>query len=156
VAPTWHDRGFAELTARELYAIVALREAVFVVEQRCAYLDADGIDPQCRHLWAAAAAEPAAEPDVRAYLRYVPAGVKYAEASLGRVVVAPVARGTGLGRALMRRALDGYGDRVLRIAAQAHLERFYAELGFRTVSAPFLEDDIPHLYMLRDPTPRAW
>jgi ElaA protein len=150
VTPTWHDRGFAELTAAELYAIVALREQVFVVEQACAYLDADGIDPHCRHVWAQAG------DDLHAYLRYVPAGAKYEEASLGRVVVAPAARGTGLGRALMRRALDGYGDRLLRIAAQAHLERFYAELGFRTVSAPFLEDGIPHLYMLRDPTPRSW
>lgn len=150
MTPTWHDRGFAELTAAELYAIVALREQVFVVEQACAYLDADGIDPHCRHVWAQAG------DDLHAYLRYVPAGAKYEEASLGRVVVAPAARGTGLGRALMRRALDDYGDRLLRIAAQAHLERFYAELGFRTVSAPFLEDGIPHLYMLRDPTPRSW
>jgi ElaA protein len=150
VALTWHDRRFDELSAGELYAIVALREQVFVVEQRCAYLDADGIDPRCRHVWGTA------DGAVLAYLRYVPAGVKYEEASLGRVVVAPAARGTGLGRTLMRRALDDYGGERLRLAAQAHLERFYAELGFRTVSAPFMDDNIPHLYMLRDPTPRSW
>ena len=138
----WHDRAFGELSITELYAIIALRERVFVVEQACAYLDADGYDPVARHLWAEAGA-------IQAYLRIMPAGTKFAELSIGRVVTAPEARGTGLGRAVMRRALDAVGPVPVRIGAQAHLERFYGELGFRRASADFVEDGIPHLEMLR-------
>jgi len=138
----WHERAFDELSSAELYAIVALRERVFVVEQTCAYLDADGVDPACRHLWAEAGA-------ILAYLRIVPAGVKYDEVALGRIVTAPEARGTGLGRALVRRGLDAVGGVAVRISAQAHLERFYADFGFRTASDVYLEDGIPHLDMLR-------
>jgi ElaA protein len=147
----WQDRAFSELSAAQLYAIVALRERVFVVEQACAYLDADGLDLVSRHLWAGAA-DPAAvtQPGaIHAYLRIVPAGAKFDEVSLGRIVTAPEARGTGLGRTLVRRGLDAVGDAAVRIGAQAHLERFYGELGFIRVSEPYLEDGIPHIDMLR-------
>ena len=90
MARSWHDRAFADLTVRELYAITALRERVFVVEQNCVYLDADGADPQCRHLWAEAETRA-----IHAYCRLVPAGVKFAEASIGRVITAPEARAMG-------------------------------------------------------------
>ena len=117
---------------------------MFVVEQACVYLDADGIDPVCRHLWAAGDA-------IAAYLRIVPAGVTYEEVALGRIVTAPEARGSGLGRTLVQRGLDAVGPVPVRISAQAHLERFYAELGFRPASDVYLEDGIPHLEMLRAP-----
>ncbi len=144
MARSWHDRAFAELTVRELYAITALRERVFVVEQNCVYLDADGADPQCRHLWA--------EDDTRAihaYCRLVPAGVKFAEASIGRVITAPEVRGTGLGKELMECAIAAVGAIPIRIGAQAHLEKFYNSLRFVRASAPYDEDGIPHIEMLR-------
>jgi ElaA protein len=140
----WHDRAFGELSGAELYAIVGLRERVFVVEQACVYLDADGLDPVCRHLWAAGDA-------IAAYLRIVPAGATYDEVALGRIVTAPEARGTGLGRTLVRRGLEAVGPVPVRISAQAHLERFYADFGFRPASDVYLEDGIPHLEMLRTP-----
>jgi ElaA protein len=136
----WHDRAFDELSIHELYAITVLRERVFVVEQSCVYLDADGIDPQCRHIWA---------DGYRAYLRVVPPGVRYAHRSIGRVIVAPEARGTGLGKELMRFALDRYGDVPIEIGAQAYLQRFYEELGFRRIGDVYDEDGIPHIHMLR-------
>lgn len=139
----WHDRAFAELTLAELYAIVVLREQVFVVEQACVYQDADGLDPIARHLWAARGDA------IAAYLRIVPAGAKFAEPSIGRVIVAPEERGTGLGRALMARGIAAIGGGPIRIGAQAHLERFYGELGFRRASDDYDEDGIPHLEMLR-------
>ena len=101
----------ARLTPAELYAICALRQRVFVVEQSCVYVDADGYDPPSRHLWAER------EGVLHAYLRIVPAGVKFAEVSLGRVVTAPEARGAGLGRELVRRGLASVGAVPVRIGA---------------------------------------
>jgi ElaA protein len=141
----WHDRAFAELSLPELYAIVNLRERVFVVEQRCVYLDADGLDPVARHVFAMTSGGPR----VVSYLRVLPAGTRFPEVSIGRVVVAPEVRGSGLGRELMRRALAAHGEVAIRLAAQAHLEAFYASLGFRRASELFDEDGIPHLEMLR-------
>jgi ElaA protein len=142
----WRDAAFAELTAAELHAIYALRARVFVVEQACAYQDVDDLDLVARHVWAA---PPDAGGRLAAYLRIVPAGAKYAEASIGRVVTAPESRGGGLGRELMRRGLALAGGAPLRIGAQAYLERFYTELGVVRASDVYDEDGIPHLEMTR-------
>jgi len=145
---TWHESTFDKLTISQLYAIVALRERVFVVEQKCAYQDADGLDRVSRHLWAE-------DVSLVAYLRIVPAAAKFAEVSLGRIVTAPENRGTGLGRELVRRGIAAVGDVPIRIGAQAHLEKFYAELGFARASEPYDEDGIPHIEMLRPASPAA-
>jgi ElaA protein len=139
---TWYERTFDALDVHQLYRILALRQRVFVVEQTCAYLDADGVDQASRHLWAERAG------DIVAYVRIVPPGVKYDEVAIGRVITAPEARGTGLGRELMRRAIAAAGSPI-RISAQAHLEKFYGELGFARASDVYDEDGIPHIEMLR-------
>jgi ElaA protein len=144
---TWHVRTFAELSAAELYAIMALRQRVFVVEQNCAYLDADGVDQVSRHLWAERGST------IVAYLRIVPAGVKFDAISIGRVITAPEQRGSGLGRELMKRGIATCGVVPIRIGAQAHLEKFYGELGFARASDAYDEDGIPHIEMLRPATP---
>ncbi len=144
----FHHRSWEALGRDELYAVMALRQEVFVVEQRCPYLDADGYDPKASHLWATAGDS---EYPV-AYCRIFPAGVKYPEASIGRVVSASSARRTGAGRALMVEALrvmDAAPMGSVRISAQSYLQRFYEGFGFRVVSEPYLEDDIPHVEMLR-------
>ena len=147
----WQWSRFSELRPNELYAAVRLRESVFVVEQTCAYQDADGRDPQAWHLlgWSD-------EEDGRrlvAYARIFEPGVRYTEGSIGRVVTAPEVRGTGVGKVLMveaLRRLDGLAPgQTVKIAAQRRLEKFYLELGFRTVSAPYEEDGIIHVDMLR-------
>lgn len=140
---TWLVRAFDELTPAQLYAIVQLRERVFVVEQRCAYQDADGLDLVARHLWGER------DGKVVAYLRILPAGVKYAEIAIGRVVTVSEARGGGLGRELMRRGMDECGLQPIRISAQAHLEDWYGELGFVKASDIYDEDGIAHIDMLR-------
>lgn len=142
----WIDRAFGDLSSIDLYAIVALREQVFVVEQNCAYQDADGIDPVSRHVWAEDANHA-----IHAYLRIVPAGKKFAEVSIGRVIVAQPARRTGLGKRLMNHGLALAGPVPVRIGAQAYLEKFYSELGFTKASEPYDEDGIPHIEMLRAP-----
>jgi len=140
---TWHDKRFDELTAGELYAILALRAQVFVIEQSCIYLDPDGKDQASRHLWAARG------DDVLAYLRIVPPGVSYAEIAIGRVVTAPAARGSGLAKELMLRGISACGTQPIRIGAQCYLERFYSGLGFQRAGPDYVEDGIPHLEMLR-------
>lgn len=141
----WFD--FDTLPATVLYDVLAARAAVFVVEQRCAYQDVDGADRRARHLVASCRGE------LAAYCRTFAPGIKYAEASIGRVLTTEGFRGTGIGRELVARALAGLDAEcdtpAIRISAQAHLERFYAAFGFVTVSAPYMEDDIPHVQMLR-------
>jgi len=144
----WHWARFGDLTAAELYDALALRQQVFVVEQNCAYLDVDGID---RHSWHLFGRD--AEGRLQAYLRLVDPGHKYDEPSIGRVVTSLSARGTGAGRALVAEGLAGHDRRwparANRIGAQAHLQRFYASFGFEPVGAPYDEDGIPHIEMVR-------
>ncbi len=142
----WHDRRFDELTPAELYAIIALRERVFVVEQRCLYLDADGFDVGAHHVWAERGGA------IVAYLRVLPAGSKYAEVSIGRVITAPEARRGGIGRELMQRGITIAGDVPIRIGAQSYLEEFYRDFGFRRASADYDEDGIQHCEMVRTTT----
>jgi len=145
----WQWRRFAEYTPAELYAVLAARSAVFVVEQRCQFLDADGHDPHAWHLlgWSS-------EGDVlAAYLRLLEPGLKYAEPSIGRVLTTGAFRGHGLGREAMREGLRQaavqYPGCAVRVSAQARLESFYASLGFRVISEPHQEDGIAHVDMLR-------
>ena len=144
---SWRFAPFDELGAREVHDILQARSAVFVVEQDCVFQDMDGADPASWHLYASRGGE------IAAYCRLVPAGLKFAEPSIGRVITAAAVRRTGLGRELMREALaraDGlWPGRALRIGAQLHLERFYGEFGFARASEPYDEDGIPHIEMLR-------
>jgi ElaA protein len=146
----WCWQRFADLGVDNLYDALQLRCRVFVLEQG-AYLDPDGVDRASWHLLG----RDAAAGTLVAYLRLVDAGVKYAEPSLGRVITAPEARGTGLGRALMAEGVAGcarfWPGRAARISAQAHLERFYGGFGFMRVGDDYLEDNIPHVEMLRRP-----
>ena len=149
---TWHCLAFNELSLTDLYDLMRLRQEVFVVEQSCVYLDADGYDQNARHLLGRDG-----EGQLVACLRLFAPGVKYKEfpdeASIGRVCTAALARGTGLGQELMRRGIAEAerlwpGSRI-RISAQAYLLNFYGKLGFVPVSEPYDEDGIPHVEMLR-------
>lgn len=145
---SWTWSRFDDLGVRALYDALQLRTRVFVVEQQAIYLDADGADLLSWHLLGRDDAGV-----LQAYLRLVDAGVKYAEPSIGRVITAPEARGSGLGRALMAEGLAGaarwWPGHGLRISAQSRLRRFYTDFGFVAVGDDYLEDGIPHVEMLR-------
>ena len=149
----WTWSRFAALGVDNLYDALALRCRVFILEQG-PYLDPDGVDRDSWHLLGRDGTDDGAG-TLQAYLRVVDPGVKYAEPSLGRVITAPEARGTGLGRVLVgegvRRCLQAWPGQGIRISAQAHLARFYGDFGFVGVGEPYLEDNIPHLEMLRAP-----
>ncbi|WP_425259845.1 GNAT family N-acetyltransferase [Rubrivivax sp. RP6-9] len=145
----WTWSRFAALGVDNLYDALALRCRVFILEQG-PYLDPDGVDRDSWHLLGRDDTG-----TLQAYLRVVDPDVKYAEPSLGRVITAPETRGTGLGRVLVgegvRRCLQAWPGQGIRISAQAHLARFYGSFGFVGVGEPYLEDNIPHLEMLRAP-----
>ncbi len=142
----WEIKAFEQLSLQELYSALTLRTDVFVVEQACPYPELDGKDPCCHHLLGMDGEE------LVAYLRILPAGQSYEEASIGRVVIKSSHRGKGLGRPMMERAIQyittEWNEKKIKIGAQAHLEKFYKSLGFEPVSEVYLEDDIPHLDML--------
>ncbi|MBE2251647.1 MAG: GNAT family N-acetyltransferase [Myxococcus sp.] len=139
---------FDRLTPRQVHDVLQLRQRVFVVEQRCPYLDADGLDPKCWH-----GLGTRADGTLVATARLVPPGVVYEEPAIGRVASAPDVRRRGFGRQLMNEAVREvrrlYPGQGIRIGAQRYLEKFYGSLGFVPVGEPYLEDDIPHIHMLR-------
>ena len=147
----WQWSSFADLTPAQLYEMLALRQQVFVLEQTCLYPDIDGLDPGAHHLlgWR----EVDGKRTLAATLRCLAPGAKYEEMSIGRVVTSPSMRGTGLGRELVAQgvahAVRLHPGHAIRIGAQAYLEQFYAGFGFVTVSAPYDEDGILHIDMLR-------
>jgi ElaA protein len=148
----WRCLPFHAMSADTLYRLLRLRSEVFVVEQRCVFLDLDGLDAGCLHVLGEA---PDGEGGVRllASTRLVPAGRGFAEASIGRVATAPSVRGSGLGHALMATSIRMlhalWGVQPIRIGAQAHLEAFYNRHGFISDNKPYVEDGIPHIEMIR-------
>jgi ElaA protein len=144
----WRCLPFDALHARTLYALLQLRTEVFVMEQDCVFQDMDGADAQCFHLLGESEGH-----DLVAYARLVPAGLKFTETSIGRVVTLPTARGGGLGHVLMREAVQAlhglWGVQPIRIGAQARLEAFYRQHGFEPDGAIYIEDGIDHIEMVR-------
>lgn len=145
---TWAFKRFNELDLKELYDILALRTAIFVVEQDCPYQECDGKDFDSIHVIGRDD-----QGKLVAYLRILDPGISYEERSIGRVVVDQEARGKAYGKALLKEALDymteTYGTCPIRISAQAYLIAFYQSFGFEIVSEEYLEDGIPHVEMLK-------
>ncbi len=144
---TLHIKHFTELTTMELYKILRARAEIFVVEQDCPYQDLDNKDLNAWHVWYED------ENGVAAYCRVLDKGVSYeGEGSIGRVIT--VKRGTGLGYKVMmegiRVAKEKFSQTSLRISAQQYAQGFYEKCGFVRVSEPYLEDNIPHVEMMRD------
>ena len=146
---TWHCKPHSDLSKHELYAALALRTQVFVVEQNCPYLEVDGRDLEgdtCHLLgWQGN--------ELVAYLRLLDPALNQGDVVIGRVVTAASARGTGLGHGMMEQALLACAQRwpgvPVYLSAQAHLQGYYGRYGFAAVTDEYLEDDIPHIGMRR-------
>ncbi len=143
---TWVYKSFDELTTRELYAILHLRNEVFVVEQNCVYQDVDFKDIKSYHLMAF-------DGDLlAAYSRILPPELSFDEASIGRVITAPSYRGRGIGVTLIEKGIKAvlatYITKEIKIGAQLYLKKFYEGFGFVQTSEVYLEDGIEHIDML--------
>lgn len=148
----WHHG--SELDTRDLHDLLALRVAVFVVEQRCPYQELDGLDllPSTQHL-----AVKVADQTIATLRLLVPEHAAHAVV-IGRVAIAQGHRGTGLGHTLVHTALERieatWPGREVYLSAQAHLQAYYGRHGFEPVTEVYLEDDIAHIGMSRKPSTR--
>ena len=143
----WKFYSFSDLNIHILYDLLQLRSEVFVVEQDCPYQDLDNLDMQGRHIWIEE------EEKILSYLRLNPPGTRFDEPSLGRIVTKDTVRSRGLAEIIINKALeiiDNDYRMPTRISAQTYLEDYYSKFGFVKCSEEYMEDNIPHIEMLRD------
>ncbi|MCW5782556.1 MAG: GNAT family N-acetyltransferase [Nitrospirales bacterium] len=149
----WNIKTFQELESDQLYDLLKLRVEVFVVEQQCTYRELDEYDrhPETRHISGRSEGG-----ELIAYARILPPGLCHAEVNLGRFVVKADFRQQGIGHQLLQTAVQEISHRwpevPIKMSAQSHLHRFYAQYGFIQVSDGYLEDGIPHIDMVKDTT----
>lgn len=140
---------FEALSSAQVYDILRLRQEVFILEQNCPYLDADRKDHLAIHLMAFS------NNILAGYSRIFFPGDYYTEYSIGRIITQAEFRGRGLGKEVLRRSLEFIdaqpGSAKIKIAAQSYLLKFYESYGFLAVGDEFLEDNISHFFMLRNP-----
>ena len=143
---SWQLKYYHELSSDLLYQILKIRQEVFVIEQNCNYLDADGYDKNSQHLMGFKNGA------LIAYMRIVESGQIYKNVSFGRILVKKEHRGIGLGRELMKQALFNFNNKNLTIvmSAQLYLVNFYNKFNFHVVGTEYLEDDILHIKMIRN------
>ena len=135
---------FAELTPFQVYDLCRLRVDVFVVEQECPYPELDGrdVEPATVHVWLES------EGRVAATIRVLDDG---ATRAIGRVATAAPFRGRGLAARLMHEGLALSEGFPVTLGAQAHLQGWYEQFGFRLSGPGYVEDGIPHVPMRREP-----
>lgn len=145
---TWFLRTFNELSNDELYNILKLRNAIFIVDQQCVFADIDGRDQSyCYHFFCTLNGQ------IIAYARIFGPGQIYQEPCLSRVCTSLDQRGKGIGKELLKRALDEmsrlFPGQSIRIDAQLYLKAFYESFGFKIDSDPYIEDGIEHIRMIK-------
>lgn len=142
---TTEIKHYNALTKDEFHDMIALRMAVFVVEQDCPYQDLDGLDKDANHVLIK-------EKDILvATARILSPGVVYEEYAIGRVVSATSHRHLKLGHLLMQACMRFLNNAPVRLSAQTHLKGYYEKYGFESTGKDYLEDGIPHSEMLFTP-----
>lgn len=140
-------KAFNELTLDSLYEVLQLRAEVFVVEQNCPYQDVDGKDQKAMHILGYH------KEQLVAYTRVFKPGYYFDNASIGRVVVKENARQYGFGKDIMKASIAFIEDTLdlstIELSAQTYLKKFYNDLGFQEIGEGYLEDDIPHIRMIK-------
>jgi ElaA protein len=145
----WVNKLFNELSTKELYQVLQLREEVFIIEQSCIYLDLDQKDFHSLHVMGYL---PNSD-ELVAYARLVQPGISYEEPSIGRVLTSKKHRDKRYGKELLSTCLSimqqEYPQHSIKISAQTYLIAFYQQFGFKTIGSPYDEDGIEHIEMLK-------
>lgn len=146
----WQCAYFQQLDNNTLYEIIKLRVDIFVVEQKCPYPELDEKDRHNETLHLSGYDNE----KLIAYARLLPPGLSYPETSIGRFAVDSSSRQQGIGSMLITKCLDetnkAWPEHNIKISAQEYLQEFYEKFGFIKTSDRYLEDDIPHIAMLKD------
>ena len=141
----WKCKHYNNLSTNELYRILKIRQEVFIIEQNCNYLDADSFDQVSQHLTCYKNSE------LIAYMRIVPEGEIYPNISFGRILVKQKFRKIGLGKEIIQRAINVFPeDTTIVMSAQLYLTQLYENFGFKIIGKEYLEDEIPHIKMIRN------
>ena len=143
----WRVIPFKSLNVESLYEIIQLRQEIFIVEQDCPYIDADGVDLKCIHI------SGYHNKKLIAYSRIMPPDINYKEASIGRIITKKEFRGHGIGYQLVSISIDeiykNYGNHPIRLSGQTYARAFYEKLGFIGEGEEYLEDGIPHISLVK-------
>lgn len=143
----WTCKKFEEISGEEMHEILATRQSVFIVEQKCAYQDADELDRCSWHLLGQSMGG-----SIAAYGRVNFPGSRYREPSFGRILTIKDARGFGVGREVVRRCLElckrQYPELDVRISSQTYLMDFYSDFGFQEVGEPYDDEGVEHIDMV--------
>lgn len=143
----WETKYFNELTVEELYSLLRLREQVFIIEQNCIYPDLDNKDQKAVHILGKIADK------IIAYSRVFRPGDYFETASIGRVVTDNSYRNLKIGHTLMQKSIleikNKFNHNFITISAQCYLLEFYKSLGFEPIGEEYLEDNIPHIKMVK-------
>lgn len=138
---------FKQLDTSIMYEMLQLRSEVFVVEQNCVYQDIDGKDQKAIHILGYK------DGILVAYTRIFNKGDYFDHASIGRVLTKKNQRKYGFGKIIMQASINELESRfhvdIIDISAQTYLKKFYEELGFVQTGEGYLEDNIPHIKMIR-------
>lgn len=141
-------KSFESLTKNELYNLLQLRSEVFCVEQDCVYQDLDGKDQKALHILGFK------NDKIVAYTRIFKPNDYFKFSSIGRVVVAKNERHHKYGYNIMNASAEAikkhFNETKIKISAQQHLEKFYNNLGYKKIGEWYLEDNIPHIAMIKN------
>ena len=138
---------FNELTLNELYLILKIRQEVFIVEQKCFYLDCDDLDQKSIHILGYR------DDFLVCYMRVLK-NKKNNLFILGRILVSKKYRSLGLGIELMKRIISFLKTKnpsySLEMSAQTYLIDFYKKFDFHVKGEEYLDAGVPHIKMIKE------
>ena len=141
----WNCKLYCDLSLNELYSILKIRQEVFIIEQNCNYLDADGYDVNSTHLFAYK------NDKIIAYMRIIDSEEIPNHVIFGRILVKKEFRNIGLGKEIMKRGIALFDPKqTIFMSAQVYLKEFYQSFNFISIGDEYFEDDIPHIKMIRN------
>ena len=139
----WKWLPFAELTAKELYDVLQLRERIFHLEKKCIFNDVDGFDLSGRHLLGYH------DEHLICYLRV---SLQDDVLVVGRIGVDKRHRRRGLGKIMVKNTIENlkeqYPGLMISLSSQMDQVGFYNALGFTKQGMPYDEAGLMSVKMV--------